>query len=217
MDEVKTCSKCGETKPCAEFSNSSASKDGLKSQCKACAKEYQELNKEALATKAAKYHLDNREAIIARKNSHYQDNKEAATLYYEQNKETITAYKAEHYQINRETILAYNAEYQKTPKGKLSAKNAKHKRRALIKDGSVTTEALQELIAGSSQCFYCDCGITDDNRNIDHYIPLAKGGLHDINNLVIACCTCNQKKNAKMPGVFIASLPEADQNRIALS
>ena len=35
---MKTCTKCGETKPRAEFYKQSASKDGLQYQCKVCAK-----------------------------------------------------------------------------------------------------------------------------------------------------------------------------------
>ncbi len=45
--------------------------------------------------------------------------------------------------------------------------------------------------------FQCQsCGKTDlkTNLNIDHIIPLARGGSNDISNLQTLCQTCNQKK-----------------------
>ena len=37
---MKTCSKCKKEKPFSGFSKSGSAKDGLKSQCKVCAKAY---------------------------------------------------------------------------------------------------------------------------------------------------------------------------------
>ena len=40
-DAMKTCTKCGETKPLSEFSADDAYKDGYQSHCKACKNAYQ--------------------------------------------------------------------------------------------------------------------------------------------------------------------------------
>ena len=59
---------------------------------------------------------------------------------------------------------------------------------------------------GSLHCHYCGLGplvIDTDNRDpmvatLDHRIPRAKGGAEfDLNNLVVACSPCNQKKGDK--------------------
>ncbi|WP_413773984.1 HNH endonuclease [Nostoc sp. MG11] len=34
---------------------------------------------------------------------------------------------------------------------------------------------------------------------MDHYIPLSKGGNHQIKNLRLACYECNQKRGNSLP------------------
>jgi 5-methylcytosine-specific restriction endonuclease McrA len=47
------------------------------------------------------------------------------------------------------------------------------------------------------RCAYCtaDCS---ENPTIDHLIPLSKGGGNTLDNLVIACYTCNFRKGNKL-------------------
>ena len=44
------------------------------------------------------------------------------------------------------------------------------------------------------QCQSCGQTQTETTLNIDHIIPLAKGGSNDMSNLQTLCHTCNQKK-----------------------
>lgn len=195
MEEMKLCSKCGELKVTSEFSKCTSSKDGLQPKCKICAKEYRQANKEAISV----YQV-----------AHYQANKETITIqqaeYKQANKDALVIYQAEYYLNNKDALSVQKAEYAKTPKGKLMSRNAYYKRRAICKGGDVTTEQLQELVRNSPNCHYCKCAITDGNRHIDHYIPLSRGGLHTLDNLVIACSTCNLRKGSKMPEEFIGTL-----------
>lgn len=46
-------------------------------------------------------------------------------------------------------------------------------------------------------CHYC--GTAEAPMHIDHYIPLALGGLTEADNLVIACERCNSSKGSRMP------------------
>lgn len=55
---MKTCSKCGVEKPAAEFSKGKRGKDGLRSECKACA------SARAVADYAA--HPEKRQPALAR-------------------------------------------------------------------------------------------------------------------------------------------------------
>lgn len=50
-------------------------------------------------------------------------------------------------------------------------------------------------------CAYCtvDCS---DKPTIDHIVPLCRGGGNTLNNLVIACYSCNQEKGNKLVTEF---------------
>lgn len=60
----------------------------------------------------------------------------------------------------------------------------------------VTSRDLYRLIARfRGRCAYCDT--LPQYLEIDHVIPLSRGGRHAIGNLLPACRTCNRRKNAR--------------------
>lgn len=54
----------------------------------------------------------------------------------------------------------------------------------------------------SRSCVYC--GAAADHA--DHLVPLARGGMHCISNLVPACASCNRRKSDSDPFVWLLSL-----------
>ena len=92
--------------------------------------------------------------------------------------------------------------YSQSEKGKIIDKNKHHKRRAIKKSGDVTTKQLLELQQNAKNCYWCNTSLKNKVVHIDHYVPLSRGGLHTITNLVVACSECNLKKHAKDPFVF---------------
>lgn len=46
-------------------------------------------------------------------------------------------------------------------------------------------------------CTYCPVEIIETAFDIDHVVPLSKGGADDEDNLVAACPRCNRSKGAK--------------------
>ena len=44
------------------------------------------------------------------------------------------------------------------------------------------------------RCTYCGCPGTDAELEIDHIIPVSKGGSNHLSNLTTACRKCNQSK-----------------------
>lgn len=79
------------------------------------------------------------------------------------------------------------------------AKNraACQKRRVALRaiPGSVLAADIRaQLIMQGACCYYCRREL-GTSYEVDHFVPLAAGGLHDPSNIVIACSGCNRRKN----------------------
>ena len=98
---VKTCSKCKIEKEYSEFNKDKLKKDGLRSNCKSCIKEYYK-----------QHYQSNREYY----KQHYQYNKERIKEHYKYNKERSKEYQKKYYQYNKERIREYKKEYVKQRK-----------------------------------------------------------------------------------------------------
>ena len=51
-------------------------------------------------------------------------------------------------------------------------------------------------------CVYCG----QEATQVDHVIPRAKGGTHDLDNLVACCATCNSRKGSRSHASFLGVL-----------
>lgn len=77
-----------------------------------------------------------------------------------------------------------------------------HRRRARL--AAATTEDCSErikLLSRKRICHWCGCGLTKENRRIDHVLALARGGKHCPDNLVACCAFCNMSKKDRIVGV----------------
>lgn len=189
---MKICTKCQIPQPLENFSNSKNKKDGKNCQCKLCYKQWCEDNKEIIALKKRQYREDNKRELLLKKKQ-----------YCEQNREVILLKKKQWYHNGKEEILCKRKQYRKTLSGRANKKNSDHKRRTSLRQGDVTTVQLKYLLESSTHCFYCNNPLILNETHIDHYVPLANGGLHTITNLRITCQTCNLQKGHKMPEEFL--------------
>jgi 5-methylcytosine-specific restriction endonuclease McrA len=85
--------------------------------------------------------------------------------------------------------------------------NYKARRRAQEAGGVTTGELRQGIESQRKVCFWCntDCS---GGHHIDHVEPLSRGGRHEIANLVVACPTCNLRKQAMLPERWIKQILE---------
>jgi 5-methylcytosine-specific restriction endonuclease McrA len=61
-------------------------------------------------------------------------------------------------------------------------------------------QRLRVLKRDSYICAYC----SGEATQVDHVIPRASGGGHELDNLVACCAPCNSRKGAHNEGVFLA-------------
>jgi 5-methylcytosine-specific restriction endonuclease McrA len=168
---VKACTRCGEVKEFALFVKDPAAKSGFKNFCKTCEnarhREQYEANAEYRRAKARTKYAENPIRQL-----------EASIKWREANPEKYAAYLHSWYKENPEKI-----------KRSRMRRNAKARGAGIC---LVTEKDIKQM--KKLPCFYCNAvGYIE----IDHVVPIAKGGRHAIGNLVPSCLKCNRSKNNK--------------------
>lgn len=175
---MKTCGKCGDSKPVTEYGKATNRVDGLQSWCKSCKAAYQSANREKHSISSASYYAANREKVRAR-----------AAGYYAANKDEYSIRSAKWHAANPEArrIREQNRRARKREVGgKLSGGLA---------------ERLFKLQRGKCAC---GCGQPlGDVYHLDHIMPLALGGTNTDNNIQLLRQRCNNQKHAKHPIDFM--------------
>lgn len=96
------------------------------------------------------------------------------------------------------------------PKTKMMARNSQH--RARVKKAGTEVifnpQITKWLLDQRKSCRYCG-DLCEKNYEIDHFVPICKGGRHEIENLVISCPSCNRKKGKKEPIQFLREIRNA--------
>jgi hypothetical protein len=209
------------------FNKHPQGKFGLNSKCKACEKEYKrkyyqenkggkikdyiQNNKDIITKKQKKhnkeYRKNNRNKLLEQSKQYYEDNKEQFLTYhkeyYKKNKERILEYHQEYYQKNKDgNIKGYLVENKDTIKKKKKEYDKKHraKNKAYYRAASkkYKTSKKNQVPEFSNlkliQKIYEYC---PEGYQVDHMIPLSKGGLHWESNLCYLPAPINSSKRAK--------------------
>jgi 5-methylcytosine-specific restriction endonuclease McrA len=190
---MKICHYCNIEKPLELFGNDKKAKDGKKSKCASCHNDYMKAyywrNREVVAARVLAYHYENRELANAKRRANRIKNLEKQMEHSRQwqknNPEAAKAIKKNWNHKNRQYL------------------SAKEKERAdLKKSGNVPLEFIRQL--QTQPCAYCGNFISG-KMQIDHIVPISKGGLHTLDNLASACKPCNQSKSNKFLHEWLAS------------
>lgn len=119
------------------------------------------------------------------------------------NAEKLSANRKKKYELGSADAIRRAKEWAQNnvDKRRTISKAYKSRRRSQEAGGDATADIHEWERKAQKKCYWCgaDC---QKNYHVDHYEPLAKGGKHEIANLVIACAGCNLKKNAKDPYKF---------------
>lgn len=98
----------------------------------------------------------------------------------------------------RERTLAVARQWHRDNPDKSAAlaKAKKAKRRAA---GRVSAADIRRIVAEQDgKCFWCEA-VLGDRYHADHYIPVARGGTSDPDNIVASCPTCNFRRRDNLP------------------
>jgi 5-methylcytosine-specific restriction endonuclease McrA len=123
--------------------------------------------------------------------------------------EDAVARRVERKALSREVrIRALRAKLPKRLEEKREARRrAKHVRRARKRGADVgltVGRKRQLLVLQKGRCAACRSGGVE--LTLDHIVPLALGGSHTDDNVQLLCRSCNSRKSAKPPEVFMQSM-----------
>lgn len=128
--KTKICSKCGLEKDFLEYNKRKKAKDGIRTACKICEKQYTIDNKEKIRDKKKIYYNNNKEKHYkkCRENAikNHENIKKYHKEYYNKNKEVIQQYKKEYDLENKEKIKKYRKNYYETNKKEILKKQQKY-------------------------------------------------------------------------------------------
>lgn len=185
-------------------------------------KAYRDANKEKVASYNNAYRLQNKEQIKSQVASYRATRKEKISTYNiaynAANRESKVAYNSSYHEKRKQDLnfvlkkRNYSIDYQKTPQGK-SVKSASEGKRRAIKHASPIND-IKEIKAWIKEwkslqkvsCYWCKKEVNPSSAHGDHVMPLSKGGAHCLSNLVIACTSCNLRKQAKHPDKWIKEI-----------
>ena len=203
---TKYCPKCQLEKSISEFTKNKSKKDGLCSYCKQCqkliSKRYNSANVEKNRARCKAYYNANYETIAARTKAYKKAHPEKVAAqrrsYYDIEK--ATKYKKANAEIIKKKKQAYN----QTKIGKGVALKTVHKRRALKMNNLVEDFNPVEVFERDGYiCQLCGIKTRPDYKNqfhpkkpnLDHIIPLSRGGEHSRLNTQCLCRHCNMLKH----------------------
>lgn len=194
---MKTCTRCNVWLPLENFSKKKSSKDGLVSHCKKCERErYLEWYKNKGGQKKVRNYLD----------EYRKNNKEKCDewnrISRERNKVKALAIGKKWREANKDRMAELKREWRKRNPHKDHEYN--HQRRVRKLGRISNMDAKSVLDASNGICYWC--GKKAEKIELDHYVPISKGGSNSVDNLVVSCKKCNRSKHDKNPVEFANSI-----------
>lgn len=205
MEQYKTCTKCKANLPTTSFYKCSKNKSGLMGACISCSKL---AVKSSVSKKPEHYKAKKQEWVAAnrdRKQQYWRNYyakdpekfRKRSRDWGNQNKAWRAEKNRQYKEANKERLLAAQKEKRKNNPEKVFSGN--HVRRQRMADNGLFVVTKKDFLRlMSSPCLYCG-GKTVE---IDHIIPLSRGGRHSIGNLAPSCGPCNRSKSNKFVTEF---------------
>lgn len=186
---MKQCRRCLAEKPESEFFAARGNRDGLQTWCKACKKEhwlawYAE-HKDAYMARCAEWARRNPEKCRAMKRRYYR-------AHPEQGRKECAKFRLRHPEYIRRKKQEWAKAHPESGQAKLLRRRA---RIAGAEINDLTPWMVKRLPAlFRNKCAYCGREL---KLEVDHVVPVRKGGNHTLGNVAPACRRCNVRKSDK--------------------
>lgn len=176
---TKKCTKCGLAKPLEDY-NKGNGKHNRKSECRVCtkkrAKEYKQ--RPEVKEKRRDYQKSYRESLSSeRKTDLYLRRKDKVNEWLKNNPEFVRAKRKKDYTRKRELWVSA---------GPLCSSSIHH----------IEEYNTEHFSSTNLHCEYCSSLIVGF-YDLEHVIPLCRGGTHKTENLAISCSGCNRGTGGK--------------------
>jgi 5-methylcytosine-specific restriction endonuclease McrA len=204
-EQAKRCTQCGEVKPFTEFHRDRTKPTGHTNSCKACAinraqvwyrdnhergletrRQYGRVHKSEKAEMDRQYREANRDALREKKYVAYHRDKHK----YEERRRAYS-------EATREATRERSREYRRNHPERVRHNNYLRKARMTwARDEAAIAFA---KVLRRDPCSYCG----KPGGTIDHIVPIAHGGIHEVDNLAAACLQCNTSKATQSALYFL--------------
>lgn len=221
---MKLCSKCGIDRPRSEFYRRASSHDGLRSECRPCgqatARLWHRMNPERSRAASADYRLRKPDEIAehdrARSKAAYdakwgplrkalraaaaaarppRERKPVDLAKIREKSRKWNRENQERARTNRQVWAAANRD-------RVRVKGAVYRGRKRASGGTFSVEQWDALkVAFGNRCAYC---LKQLPLEIEHMMPVSRGGATEEANIVPACRSCNARKYNSTPLEWLA-------------
>lgn len=160
------------------FSPDKRNKSGFQAKCKVCCAEWQ-----------LTYRKESPERVKANEVNRNRDKR-------------LSSQKRQYNRTGREQRKLYVIRHPE----RVRASAQKQRAKRLKAPGEYTGHDLLRLFKGQGgKCWWCSCKLRN-GFEVDHRIPLSRGGSNSIGNLVVSCMPCNRSKHDKLPSEWSGRL-----------
>lgn len=85
---------------------------------------------------------------------------------------------------------------------------------AAADDRTLTGSVVGALFAGTKICPCCNKAMNWEDKTLDHWVPISKGGLHSQSNAIVLCRSCNSRKSDMSPSEWLDKIDKDARERV---
>jgi 5-methylcytosine-specific restriction endonuclease McrA len=163
-------------------------------------------NPEKRKTSYKRYRLNNLEERRAVGRDWYAHNRQKVAKHKTKHRKHIAARNAQWFQKNKEHRRVIAAQWRAKNKALVAHYARTRRARHNNQFGDVSKNIIAILLRSQKRLCPCCLRLLNNDYELDHVIPLSRGGRHDDHNLQLVHLSCNRKKSSKTMKEFLRDL-----------